>query len=220
MKQVYLDYNATTPLREEVKEVIRENLDNFGNPSSLHSFGRKVRELVEEARYHVASLIGAEPKEIIFTSCGSESNNIVLKGTLCGKSCCSHGIPRPDGRYLVTTTIEHPSVLNTVKTLELMGSHATYLEVDKTGKVNISQLEEVLKESPHLVSIMWANNEIGTIQDIPKIATLVKEKGIKFHTDAVQAVGKVPVNVKEIPVDYLSFSGHKIGAPKGIGVYM
>jgi cysteine desulfurase len=218
MKQVYLDYNATTPLREEVKQVIKENLDNFGNPSSLHFFGRKVRDMIEEARYYVASLIGATPKEIIFTSCGSESNNIVLKGTLCNKSCCTHGVPQVAGRYLVTTEIEHPSVINTVKTLESMGSRATYLSVDKTGKIDLNELEEVLNENPHLVSIMWANNEIGTIQDISKISTLVHEKGVKFHTDAVQAVGKIPVNISELPLDYLSFSGHKIGAPKGIGV--
>lgn len=217
MERIYMDYNSTTPLLKEVKETIVETLEIFGNPSSMHRFGRESRSIVEHARQQVAELIHAEPKEILFTSCGSESNNLVLKGNMCRKKCCAGFIPDVEGN-IITSVIEHPSVLNTCKALSKGGKNVTFLEVEKSGLLKMDQLEKSLGDGADLVSIMWANNETGTIQDMAAITELAHAKNIKVHTDAVQIVGKLPVDVKKIPVDFLSMSGHKIGAPKGIGV--
>ena len=217
MKKIYMDYNATTPILAEVKDTIIENLDIFGNPSSMHQYGREAKKIIDKARQQVADLINADPKEILFTSCGSESNNLVLKGNMCKKKCCSGFIPHIEG-HIITSTIEHPSVLNTCAALSKNGKQVTFLEVDNGGLIKFDQLEKAAEKQTDLVSIMWANNEIGTIQDMSAITEYAHSKDIKVHTDAVQAIGKIPVDVKNIPIDFLSISGHKIGAPKGIGV--
>ncbi|MFC1599262.1 cysteine desulfurase family protein [Candidatus Omnitrophota bacterium] len=214
-KSVYLDHNATTPLHPEVKKAIEVAMDEFGNPSSLHSFGRRSRQLVEEARKNVAAFIGADPEEIIFVGSGSEANNTVLNMFACPSAqCLYYKAGRPG---IITTRIEHPCVLETSKCLSDRGIDVSYVGVDKYAKVDIDTLGNAITKSVGLVSVMMANNEIGTIQDIKKIAEVAHKRSALFHTDAVQAVGKIPVNVKELDVDFLSLSGHKIYGPKGIG---
>ena len=217
MVKIYMDYNATTPILSEVKETIMETLDVYGNPSSMHKYGRMAKSIVDKARNQVADLINADPKEILFTSCGSESNNLVLKGNMCKKKCCTGFIPNMEG-HIITSTIEHPSVLNTCVALNKNGKKVTFLEVDRGGLIKFDQLKKAAAEPADLISIMWANNEIGTIQDMAAITEFAHQKEIKVHSDAVQVIGKIPIDVKKIPVDFLSISGHKIGAPKGIGV--
>ncbi len=218
MRRVYLDHNATTPIHPEVKKALIKGMEFYGNPSSLHQFGRDARKLVEDARETAASFINASPEEIIFVGSGSEANNTVINLFSCGgaRACelTSSGNAR---REIITTKIEHPCVLESAGCLREQGAPVTYIGVDSFGKVDLEQLEKALSEKTRLVSIMTANNEIGTIQDIKKIAGIVHEKGALFHTDAVQAVGKIPVDVKDWNVDYLSFSAHKIYGPKGIG---
>jgi len=214
-RQVYLDHNATTPLHPEVKQAMAEAMEVFGNPSSLHDYGRHARLLVEEARERVASLIGARPEEIIFVGSGSEANNTVLSILACPKAQCPYH--RKPGTRIVTTAIEHPCVLETAKCLEERGVPVLFVGVDRYGKVDLDQLRDALGEDTGLVSVMMANNEIGTLQDIKTIAGLAHEHGAMFHTDAVQAVGKVPVNVDDLNVDFLTLSGHKVYGPKGIG---
>ena len=214
-RHVYMDHNATTPLHPEVKKIMTKGLEEFGNPSSLHSFGRHVRKLVEEAREGVASFIDASPEEIIFMGSGSEANNTALSIFACpSKKCCFHGKIQTE---IVTTKIEHPCVLETSKCLEDRGIRVKYLGVDRYGKIDINELKNTVGANTGLVSVMMANNEIGTIQDIKEIAKVVHERGVLFHTDAVQAVGKIPVNVKDLGVDFLTLSAHKIYGPKGIG---
>ena len=215
MRRVYLDNNATTPLHPEVKQAIIENLDLFGNASSAHFFGQEARKAVEDARQKLASLINAEPEEIIFTSCGSESNNLVIKGVTCQDIYCKPN-SAPPGKHIITSQIEHPSVMNPVKTLERQGFKVTWLPVDKYGLVDPELVRKSITRQTVLITIMTANNEIGTIQPINEIAQIAKEHNILFHTDAVQAVGKLEVDVKEMGVDFLSLSGHKLYAPKGI----
>lgn len=213
---IYLDNNATTPLHPEVKKAITNAVEIFGNPSSLHSFGRQAKTLIETARTGVASFINANPEEVIFVGSGSEANNTVLNLLSCSAIHCA--VDRQDRVGIVTTRIEHPCILESSKCLSDRGIKVEYLNVDRYGKVNIEQLEKLLLDKkPALVSIMMANNEIGTIQDIKKIAKIVHENGAYFHTDAVQAVGKFPVDVIDLDVDFLSFSAHKIYGPKGIG---
>ncbi|MEM5948126.1 IscS subfamily cysteine desulfurase [Spirochaetia bacterium 38H-sp] len=215
-KRVYMDYNATTPVLPEVRDVLMDALDVFGNASSLHGFGREASALVEGARKAVARLIGAEPEEIVFTGGGSESNNSVLKMFSCGSSSCScASLGRSS---VVTSVIEHPSILSTARFLEHTGISVSYVSVDSYGRFDLDKLDELVTSDTALVSLMMANNEIGTLQDIKAAASIAHKKGALFHTDAVQAVGKVPVSVKELDVDYLSFSAHKIGGPKGVGV--
>ncbi|MDI6799951.1 MAG: cysteine desulfurase family protein [Actinomycetota bacterium] len=212
---IYLDNNATTPLHPRVKEAMTCAMEVFGNPSSLHAFGRKARRMVEEARESVATFIGANPEEIIFTGSGSEGNNTILSMfTSCGCHCSFKN--KVTGR-LITTAIEHPCILETSECLIDKGVSVTKVGVDAFGKIDMDELKKAMDEEAGLVSVMMANNEIGTIQDIAKIAKMAKERGVFFHSDAVQAVGKIEVDVKELGVDFLTLSAHKIYGPKGIG---
>jgi cysteine desulfurase len=216
-RRIYLDYNATTPLRDEVRVALIEDFTVFGNASSMHADGRKARGRVEAARKAVGDLLGAGAEEIIFTSGGSESNNTVFE-TMRRLASDSGGRALSGGRTgIITTAIEHPCVLNSAKYLKSLGYRVHFLPVDEYGKVKTDALAAALNENTLLVSVMMANNEIGTIQDIGKIAALAKAAGALVHTDAVQAVGKIPVDVDELGVDYLTMSAHKIYGPKGIG---
>ena len=213
--KVYFDNNATTPLHPEVKKEMIAAMEMFGNPSSMHAYGREARANVENARRKVAEFIGASEKEIIFVGSGSEANNTVLSLFVCGSSQC---IPGSKSRSsIITTKIEHPCVLETSECLGHRGVRVRYLDVDQYGKVDLDQLAGMLGSDVGLVSIMMANNEIGTLQDIETIAKMVHESGALMHTDAVQAVGKVPVDVRKLGVDFLTMSAHKIYGPKGVG---
>src|SRR3989338_203806 len=211
MNKIYLDNNATTRMREEVLEaMIPYYKEIYGNASSVHEFGRQARRAVDEARAKVAALIGAaSPEEIIFTSGGTESDNFAIKGVVHALS--------PKGSHIITSTIEHHAVLNTCKFLEKEGCKVTYAGVDSGGIVKLDELKDVVTDKTVLISIMYANNEVGAIEPIEEIGNIAKEKGIYFHTDAVQAVGKVPFEVSKLNVVLLSLSGHKIYGPKGIG---
>lgn len=210
MQKIYLDHNATTPLHPEVLEVMLPVMqDFFGNPSSIHSEGRKARVFLDEAREQVADLIGASPGEIIFTSGGTESNNLSLLGVAFSQ--------QKKGRHIITCEIEHPSVLNPCKQLEDLGFEVDRLPVDGKGRIDLEQLKRTLKDSTVLISLQHANSEVGTLQQIEKIGEIARNKSVYFHTDAVQSVGKIPVDVKKIPVDFLSMSSHKLNGPKGAG---
>ncbi|MDR2478773.1 MAG: cysteine desulfurase [Treponema sp.] len=216
-RRVYIDYNATTPLKPEVKTALIEYFEIFGNASSMHASGRLAHARLEQARAMVGKLIGAPPQTIVFTSGGSESNNTVFQTMRCLASA-PDGSPLREGRNeFIATEIEHPCVFNSAKYLQELGFKVTFLPVDEYGKIKIEALKEALGEKTVLVSVMTANNEIGTVQDIKKIASLVKASGAWMHTDAVQAAGKIPVNVEELGVDYLTMSAHKIYGPKGVG---
>jgi len=214
-RQVYFDNNATTPLHPEVARAMQEALVLFGNPSSMHEYGRQARHKVEEARERVASFLGALPEEIVFVGSGSEANNTVLSILGCPSQHCS--CDRKKGADIVTTTIEHPCVLETAKCMSDRGSRVAFAPVDAHGKVDLERLLSMITQYTGVVSVMAANNEIGTIQDIKAIAKAVHERGALFHTDAVQAFGKIPINVRDWDVDFLTLSGHKIYGPKGIG---
>lgn len=210
MKTVYLDNNATTMVAPEVYEAMRPLFcELYGNASSMHSFGGRVGRLLSDAREQVAQLLGAHPDEIVFTSCGTESDSTAFNAAVQSQ---------PEKRHIVTTRVEHPAVIALGRQLEAKGYDVTWLDVDDKGRLSLDQLADSLRKDTALVSVMFANNETGTIFPISEIAQLVKEKGILLHTDAVQAVGKLPINLAELPVDYLALSGHKLHAPKGIGV--
>jgi len=210
VKTVYVDNNATTKVAPEVLEVMLPYFSEYyGNPSSMHFFGGQVQKKVDEARAKVADFLGAEPSEIVFTSCGTESDNAAVLGTLDSY---------PEKRHLITTRVEHPAVGNVSTYLGRKGYRITELSVDREGRLDLDELKESVTAETVLVSIMYANNETGVIFPIEEIGEIVKAKGIPFHTDAVQAAGKIPLNMKKLKLDMLSISGHKLHAPKGIGV--
>ena len=213
---IYLDNAASTAVHPEVvKEMLPYFDTQYGNPSSIHQFGRKAKNAVQKARKQVAVLIGAEPDEILFTSGGTESNNTILYGI---SNLMSHALPQLQKRnHIITSSIEHEAILQPCKNLEEIGCKITYLPVDESGMVDLPDVANSLTENTIIVSIMFANNEVGTIQPIKEISEVCKKYDVLFHTDAVQAVGKVPINVKELGVDALSVSSHKINGPKGIG---
>ncbi len=241
MKPIYLDYNATTPLDPAVVTAMLPYLEeHFGNPSSNHAYGQPAREATDRAREQVAELLGASPEEIVFTGGGSEANNQAIKGValpaLFGPSAAARACPRdgfqngwlsrlrrlfgPSGRavHIVTSAVEHPATLQPCAFLRRLGCQVTILPVDRHGVVELEALRQALKRPTLLVSIMHANNEVGTLQPIREVAAMAREQGALLHTDAAQSVGKVPVNVRELGVDLLSVAGHKLYAPKGIGV--
>ncbi|ERP31807.1 cysteine desulfurase family protein [Chitinivibrio alkaliphilus] len=215
MKPVYMDYNATTPLHPAVQERMKAAMDLYGNPSSMHTQGRQAREEIEAAREEVASFVGARPKNIIFVGSGSEANNTIFNLFPCRHRDCSRSMCGKT--EIVTTKIEHPCILESAKKAELRGVVVRYLDVDRFGRINLEQLAELVTEKTALVSIMMVNNEIGTIQDLVSAGKIIHAKNALFHTDAVQALGKIPIDVSEIRADFMSFSAHKIYGPKGIG---
>ena len=209
MKTVYFDNNATTKVAEKVLEEMKPLFcELYGNPSSMHTFGGQIAGRIRKARQQVADLLGAEPGEIVFTSGGTESNNAAIKGTLAAL---------PDRRKIITTRVEHPAVLSVCRELESHGYTVIELAVDQQGRLDLTELENQIDDDTVLVTIMYANNETGVILPIDKIAELVTAKGLVFHTDAVQAVGKIPLNLSQSNIDLLSLSGHKLHGPKGVG---
>ncbi len=210
---IYMDNNATTKIAPEVVDAMMPFLKGcYGNPSSMHNFGGQVGRALNEARQNVATLIGADADEIIFTSCGTESDSTAILSALQAF---------PEKRHIMTTRVEHPAVKNLCENLDNLTGHkhrVTKLKVKSDGTLNINEYENSLTEDTAIVSVMWANNETGVVFPIAEMARMAKERGILFHTDAVQAVGKIPIDLKELDVDFLSISGHKLHAPKGVGV--
>ena len=209
-KLIYLDNAATTALRPEVFDAMKPYfLENYSNPNSIYTFAQQSKKAMEESRETIADLIGAKPKEIYFTAGGSESDNWAIKG--CAEAFASKG------KHIITTKIEHHAVLHTCQYLEKKGYEVTYLDVDEDGMVRPEQLEQAVRPDTILISIMFANNEIGTIEPVREIGAIAKKHGVLFHTDAVQAFGHVPIQVDELNIDLLSASAHKFHGPKGIG---
>jgi cysteine desulfurase len=207
MKKIYLDHAATTPVAKEVLQAMQPFFsERYGNASSLYSQGREAKEAIEDARQKAAKVISAEPREIVFTSGGSESDNMVLRGAL-----------KP-GDHVITSAFEHHAVLHTCQALEKAGVRVTYLPVTKDGFVRPEDLKKAMTKNTKLVSIMHANNEIGTIQPIAEIGRICRDAGVLFHTDAVQTYGKIPIDAKRMGIDFLSASGHKLYGPKGVGI--
>ncbi len=210
---VYLDNNATTMVAPEVVDAMMPFFtEKYGNPSSMHTFGGEVEEYVETARRQVAALLGASPEEILFTSCGTESDSTAVLSALRAY---------PEKRHIVTSNVEHPAIKSLAENLEVFTGRryrVTALPVDRDGMIDLAEYERALTDDTAIVSVMWANNETGNIYPVEKMAAIAKARGILFHTDAVQAVGKVAINLAELDIDYLSMSGHKLHAPKGVGV--
>jgi cysteine desulfurase len=211
VKTIYLDNNATTRVAPEVVEAMRPYFGElYGNASSMHTFGGQVKKHIERAREQVAALLGADPSEIVFTSCGTESDNAALRGTVEALAGRKH--------HIITTRVEHPAVLSTCRYLGNNGCRVTELPVDREGLLDLQMLEDLITDDTAIVSVMWANNETGVIFPIDEIAQLCQRKGVVLHTDAVQAVGKIPIDLRRTPVDLLALSGHKLHTPKGVGV--
>ena len=209
-RRIYLDFNASTPICSEAVEAMRSFLtDHYGNPSSLHWAGVPAKDAVEHARGQVASLLGCDPTEVIFTSGGSESNNHAIKGIFFAN--------RDRGDHIITTAVEHPATINPCRFLEKLGANVTVLPVDRYGMADPGDVRRAITPKTVLITVMHANNEVGTIEPIPQIAAVAREAGIPFHTDAAQSVGKIPTDVEDLGVDLLSVAGHKVCAPKGIG---
>jgi cysteine desulfurase len=210
VEKIYMDNNATTAVRPEVLEAMLPYYrEQYGNPSSVHWAGRMVSGAIEKARKQVAALLNCSPAEVIFTSCGTEGDNHAIKGTADAL--------KSKGNHIITTAVEHPAVLETCEALEKDGYQVTYLPVDQDGMLDLAELESAISEKTILISVMWANNETGNIFPIAEIGEIARRHKIRFHTDAVQAVGKLPVDVQQAKVDMAVISGHKIGAPKGVG---
>ncbi len=206
---IYLDHNATTPISPEVLEAMMPYFTSeWGNPSSAYKFGSKLKTVIETARAQVAELIGAQPREVIFTSCATESNNAAIHAALQAN---------PQKRHVVTSSVEHSSVLNYCMALEKQGYRVTYLPVDRDGLLKLADLENAITDKTAVVSLMWANNETGVLFPVKQIAEICRSQGVLYHCDAVQAAGKVEIDVRKVPIDYLSLTGHKFHAPKGIG---
>lgn len=210
MKRIYLDFNASTPIAPEVIAAMRAVLDEpYGNPSSGHWAGKAAYEAVEKARGQVAGLLGCKPAEVVFTSGGTEANNAALKGLFFAK--------RSSDPHIITTQVEHPAIINPCRFLERLGASVTYVPVDRFGRVDTGEIQRALRPNTVLISVMHANNEVGTVQPIQEISRIAHERGVLLHTDAAQSVGKIPTNVQELGVDLLSVAGHKLHAPKGVG---
>jgi len=210
VEKIYMDNNATTAVKPEVLEAMLPYFcEQFGNPSSVHWAGRMVGSAIDKARQQVADILNCSPAEVIFLSCGSEGDNYAIKGTADAL--------KDKGNHIITTAVEHPAVLETCQALEKDGFEVTYLGVDKDGSLDLQELESAITDKTILISVMWANNETGNINPIEEIGAIAKKHKIRFHSDAVQAVGKIPVDVQKANVDMLVLSGHKIGAPKGVG---
>jgi cysteine desulfurase len=207
---IYLDYNASTPIDPRVAAVMRPLLDGpYANPSATHAGGRAARAIVDRARTQVASLLGCAPDEVVFTSGGSEADNLALCGVL---------LPLRDrGDHIITTAVEHPAILESARFLERLGARVTYLDVDGTGSIDPDDVRRAITPRTILVSVMHANNEVGTIEPIEAVGAITRERGVLLHTDAAQSVGKIPTKVDELGVDLLSIAGHKLYAPKGVG---
>lgn len=210
MERIYLDHAATSPTDPRVVEKMMPYFtENFGNPSSIHSFGREGRKWIDDARAMIAGEIGARENEIVFTSGGTEADNMAILGSAQAN--------KDKGRHIITTKIEHHAVLHTCNRLEEMGFDVTYLDVDKSGRISARQVEDALRDDTILVTVMYGNNEVGTLQPIDEIGALVKDHQALFHTDAVQAFGFLPIDVKDSHIDMMSVSGHKLNGPKGTG---
>jgi len=211
VRRIYLDHAATTPVRKEVVEAMMQvHTENWGNPSSIHYFGRPARKAMEEARERIAKAINADPREILFTGSGTEADNIAIVGGARAN--------KKKGNHLITTAVEHHAVLDAFKQLEKEGFEVTYLPVDADGRISVEDFKNALRDDTVLVSVMHGNNEVGTIMPVEEIGAICRERKVLFHTDAVQTIGKIPFDVKAVNCDFAAMSGHKIYGPKGIGV--